>query len=66
MRPDTRLQLNFLCSAGPRANTTMDRAHTKELLLATGGQILSGGILYNIKVAHLGAGVYRHTLKRAN
>ena len=46
------------------AHTTMDRKDLRELLLATGGQALSCGRLYDIKSKHLGAGVYRVTLER--
>lgn len=66
MRDEVRRQLNFLCSAGPYANTTMDEPDLRELLMATGGNTLAQGRLYNFKPQHLGAGVYRVTLELAN
>lgn len=66
MKEDVRRQLNFLCSAGPYANTTMDQADLRELLLETGGNTLACGRLYNFKPEHLGAGVFRVSLELAN
>jgi hypothetical protein len=42
----------------------MDRKDLKELLLSTGGEIMSYGELYDIKSTSLGAGVYKVFLKR--
>jgi hypothetical protein len=48
------------------AKTTMDKKDLRELLLATDGCIIACGVLYDIKAKHLGAGVYRVSLKRTN
>jgi len=55
---------NHFYSMPGHAHTTMDRKDLKELLLATGGQTLACGKLYDIKTKHLGAGVYKVYLKR--
>lgn len=44
-------------------NTTMDKKNLKELLLHSEGWIMACGHLWDIKSKHLGAGVYRVTLK---
>ena len=48
------------------ANMTMDRKDLREVLLDTGGSVLARGSLYDITPKHLGAGVYKVTLKRRN
>ena len=48
------------------AHITVDKKDLKELLLNTGGNILAYGILYDIVTKHLGAGVYKVSLKRTN
>jgi hypothetical protein len=63
MKAEVHRQLNFLASM-PRGHTTMDRDDTRELLLETGGTMLACGTLYDIETKHLGAGVYRVSLKR--
>ena len=45
------------------ANETMTREDLRELLLDTGGKILTCGRLRTIVSKHLGAGIYRVTLK---
>ena len=57
-----------------RANSAIDRLYTnqpstvervvlKQILLLTGGQILTCGYLRNIKQKHLGVGVYNISLE---
>ena len=48
------------------ANMTMDKKDLREVLLNTGGSIIANGRLYDITPKHLGAGVYKVTLKRSN
>lgn len=45
------------------ASMVMDRKDLKELLLETGGQIIARGRFWDIKSKHIGAGVYKVTLK---
>lgn len=45
------------------ARTTMDNVDLKELLLATSGEIIACGKIWNICSNHLGAGVYKVFLK---
>ncbi len=45
------------------ASTTMDKKDLKELLLCSGGQIIACGHMWDIDSKHIGAGVYRVTLK---
>jgi hypothetical protein len=56
---------NFYTMPGT-ANMTVDRKDLKELLLATGGSVLARGSLWDIKTQHLGAGVYKVTLKKTD
>jgi len=59
----TRLPTNFYTM--PRhATATVTREQLREILLATGGDIIACGELYDIKNKHLGAGVYKIFLKR--
>jgi len=44
-------------------NQTMSREDLRELLLDTGGRILTCGRLRTITTKHLGAGIYRVTLE---
>ncbi len=48
------------------ASMTIDSKDLKELLLNTGSDIIACGSLYDIVTKHLGAGVYKATLKLAN
>lgn len=45
------------------ASTTMNKKDLKELLLQTEGKIITCGRLREIQSKHLGAGVYRITLR---
>jgi len=45
------------------ANETMSRKDLQELLIDTGGKILTCGRLRTITSKHLGAGIYRVTLE---
>ena len=56
--------LNFLASAGPYANTTVKSADADAIMLQVGGQIMSRGILYDIKCQKLSPGVCRLSLER--
>lgn len=55
-------QLNFL-AALPHGSTTVERKSLKAIMLQTGGTLMSGGRLFTIQSKHLGAGVYKLTLK---
>jgi len=57
------LPLHFY-SMPKTANTVMEEMDLRELLLATGGQIIANGSLYEIISRNIGAGVYKVTLKR--
>ena len=59
-------QLNFLASAGPLANTTVTNADADEIMLQTGGTIMSRGVLYNVKSQRVSPGVCRLSLERTN
>lgn len=43
--------------------TTMTRSELRETLLATDGQILARGNVWDVVAKHLGAGIYRVTLR---
>ena len=58
--------LNFLASAGPYANTTVPNKEADEIMLQTGGNILSRGRLYDIVSKQVSPGVCRLTLKLSN
>lgn len=45
------------------ANMTIDKKDLKELLLNTGSDIIACGSLWDIVTKHLGAGVYKVSLK---
>jgi len=45
------------------ANTTMDKGDLQELLLAADGWVLSCGRIWDIKVEHLGADIFKVTLE---
>jgi len=45
------------------ANATMPRKELKEILLSTGGWIMACGYMWDIVSKHIGAGVYRVSLK---
>ena len=48
------------------ASMTIDKKELKELLLNTGSDIIACGRLYDIITKHLGAGVYKISLKLKN
>lgn len=62
MTPEAAKAANFLASM-PIGHTTLNTSDTQSLLLDTGGNLLARGRLYDIKADHLGAGVYRVSLK---
>lgn len=58
--------INFLCSAGPHANTAVSSKVADQIMLTTGGNVLSGGRLHNIVCRKLSPGTCRLTLELAN
>lgn len=42
---------------------TVDKKQLKEILMETGGNIIACGYVWDIKSKHLGAGVYKISLK---
>ncbi len=58
--------LNFLASAGPFANTTVVGNVADEIMLTTGGTIMSRGRLYNIISRNISPKVYRISLELSN
>jgi hypothetical protein len=62
MKPEVHRQLNFL-AACPAGHTTMKHEDLQDLLLSTGGNMLACGRLYDFVTEHLGAGVYRVSLR---
>lgn len=65
MSPEVQRQLRFLAGL-PSGNTTMKKKELAEILMETGGNMLACGRLYNFKIEHIGAGVYRVSLILAN
>ncbi len=57
--------LSFLASAGPLANTTVRNSDADQIMLQTGGCIMSCGVLYNIKSERASPGVCRLSLTRS-
>lgn len=55
--------LNHLSGHPEHGNATATKAEVREIMLQTGGVMTSGGRLYDIKSAGIGAGVYRLTLE---
>lgn len=55
--------LNFLATAGPLASTAVPNAVADEIMLSSGGQVLSRGTLYLINCAKMSPGVCRLTLQ---
>lgn len=66
MSDESRRVLNFLASAGPYANSTVERQDAHDILMETGGTLLARGRLYNIIAKNIGAGVYRLHLELTN
>ncbi len=66
MTGNVRRFLNFLASAGPYANTTARNRDADEIMMQTGGTLLSRGVLYNIVCKRVSPGVQRITLERSN
>ncbi len=58
--------LNFLASQGVLATTTVTAAVADDVMLQTGGNILSRGVLYDIISKQVSPHVYRLSLKRTN
>jgi len=55
---------NIFYSMPKHADTVMEKADLKELLLSTGGSIIANGSLYDIVSKDIGAGVYKVTLSK--
>lgn len=66
MNEEPARALKFLASAGPLANTTVRNADADEIMLQTGGTIMSRGVLYNVKSQRVSPGVCRLSLERTN
>lgn len=66
MTPEQNRQLNFLCGCPEWGNTTMTTEDFRTILLETGGNVMACGYLWDIVGNHLGAGVYKVTLKPFN
>jgi hypothetical protein len=62
MSPDAKRQLNFLAST-PNGSTTVLKDDLREILMETGGNMLACGRLYDLIAHHLGAGVYKLSLR---
>lgn len=62
MSPEQQRQLNFLASC-PAGHTTMTTQDVHEVMMATGGNMLARGSLYDIVAKPLGAGVFKVSLK---
>lgn len=60
--PNNRLPRSFYEIPG-QGSVMMTRTALRDSLLATGGQILARGHLWDVVATHLGAGVYRVTLR---
>ena len=60
--PKNHLPRSFYLVPG-QGTVTMTRAELRDTLLATDGQILARGNLWDVDAKHLGAGVYRVTLQ---
>ena len=58
--------LNFLALTPDFGNITVERVDLRAIMLLTGGTMMARGYLYDIVSKHLGAGVYKLTLKRSN
>ncbi len=65
MNKEGQRVLAFLASAGPYANTTLRNRDADEIMIQTGGSILSKGVLYNIICKKISPGVCKLTLKSA-
>lgn len=60
--PEANMLLNNLAS-NPNAHGAMTKEDLREVLLTTGGQLMSGGRLYAIHSQHLAVDVYRVSLR---
>lgn len=58
--------LNFLALTSDFGNITVEKDDLKAIMLQTGGTMMARGCLYDIVSKHLGAGVYKLTLRRSN
>lgn len=58
--------LNFLATAGPLGDVVVSGAEVDQIMLSTGGTIMSRGRLYNIVSRKVGPSTWRLTLKEAN
>ncbi len=63
---EARRVLNFLASAGPYANTSVETDVLNQLMLDTSGTIMARGILYDIISRKLSPKVWKLTIKRSN
>ena len=65
MTDEVSRTLDFLANAGPLANTTVSNKEADEIMLQTGGTMLTRGVLYNIICKRASPSVCLLTLKRA-
>lgn len=61
--PEYRLP-DIFYSMPKMASAALTRRQLREILLTTNGKILACGYMWEIVQKHLGAGIYRVTLKR--
>ncbi len=64
--PNAIQALNHLASMPDFGSTTVEKADLKAIMLQTGGTMMARGLLYDIVSKHLGAGVYKLSLKLSN
>lgn len=56
--------LDHLAAMPTYGHGTVERKELKEIMLQTGGEMMACGELWEIKSKHLGAGVYKLSLKK--
>ena len=66
MSPEATRVVNYLASGPEFGSTTVDTKVLREILLEVGSNMLARGSLYDFKPEHLGAGIYKLSLKRTN
>jgi hypothetical protein len=55
--------LNFLASTPLHGNSVVDRAVAREILSKTDAQVMANGTLWDVITKHVGAGMYRVSLR---
>ena len=64
MKRNTKRVLDFMRTAGPCANATVKPNELDEIMMTTGGQIFSQGLLCNLVSQQLSPNVFRLSLER--